>query len=80
MYYKCVPILCDNTSAINLTINSVQHSRMKHIKIKLHFIRDHVTKGNVSFDLFVQMVKLQIFSPNLEQKKGLIMLEEVWAL
>ena len=29
----CVPILYDNTSVINLTKNSVQHSRIKHIKI-----------------------------------------------
>ena len=28
-----VPLLCDNTSAINLTKNQVQHSRTKHIEI-----------------------------------------------
>ena len=28
-----VPILCENMSAINLTKNSIQHSRTKHIKI-----------------------------------------------
>jgi hypothetical protein len=42
-----VPILCDNTSAINLTKNPIQHSRTKHIEIKHHFIRDHVAKGDV---------------------------------
>ena len=41
----CVPIFCDNTSAINLTKNLVQqHSRIKHIEIQHHFLRDHVGK------------------------------------
>ena len=44
--YTKIPILCDNTSAINLTKNPIQHSRSKHIDIKHHFIRDHVHKGD----------------------------------
>ncbi|XP_057418517.1 secreted RxLR effector protein 161-like [Lotus japonicus] len=34
-----IPLLCDNTSAINIAKNLVQHSRTKHIEIKHHFIR-----------------------------------------
>ena len=45
--YTKIPILCDNTSAINLTKNPIQHSRSKHIDIKHHFIRDHVKKGDI---------------------------------
>ena len=41
-----VPLMCDNTSAINLTKNQIQHSRTKHIEIRYHFIRDHVSNGN----------------------------------
>jgi len=37
-----ISLLCDNTSAINLTKNPIQHSRAKHIEIHHHFIRDHV--------------------------------------
>ena len=44
------PIRCDNTSAINLTKNPVQHSRSKHIEIRHHFIRDHVQNSNVILD------------------------------
>jgi len=43
--YKKIPILCDNTSAINLSKNPIHHSKSKHIEIKHHFIRDHVQKG-----------------------------------
>jgi len=32
------PIRCDNTSAINLSKNPVQHSRTKHIEIRHHFL------------------------------------------
>jgi len=41
-----VPLLCDNTRAINLTKNQVQHSRTKHIEIRQHFIRDHINNGD----------------------------------
>jgi len=41
-----ISLLCDNTSAINLTKNPVQHSRTKHIEIRHHFIRDHIMNGD----------------------------------
>jgi len=41
-----IPLLCDNTSAINLTKNPIQHSTTKHIEIRHHFIRDHVINGD----------------------------------
>ena len=45
--YDHVPIMCDNTSAINLSKNPIQHSRTKHIEIRHHFLRDHVQKGDI---------------------------------
>ncbi|KAJ9561167.1 hypothetical protein OSB04_006327 [Centaurea solstitialis] len=42
-----IPIYCDSKSAIQITANPVQHSRMKHIDIRYHFIKDHVEKGNL---------------------------------
>ena len=47
MRYTKIPILCDNTSAINLAKNPIQHSRFKHIDIKHRFIRNHVQKRDV---------------------------------
>jgi len=51
MFENHIPVLCDNTSAINLSKNPIQHSRAKHIEIRHHFIRDYVQKGvfNISF-------------------------------
>ena len=41
-----VPLYSNNTSAINLTKNPMQHSKTKHIEIRYHFICDHVQKGD----------------------------------
>ena len=35
-------VFCDNTSAINISKNPLQHSRTKHIDICHHFIKDLV--------------------------------------
>ena len=42
-----IPIMCDNSSAINLAKNPIVHSRTKHIEIRHHFIRDHISKGDI---------------------------------
>ena len=42
-----VPLLCDNESAIKIVYNPQQHTRMKHIEIPHHFIRDHVARGDI---------------------------------
>ena len=48
--YSHVPIKCDNTSAISISKNLVQHSRTKHIEIRHHFLRDHAQKGDITLD------------------------------
>ena len=40
-------IFCDNKIAIAMTQNIAFHSRMKHIDIRHHFIRDLVAKGMI---------------------------------
>ena len=40
-------VFCDNTSAINLSKNPVQHSKSKHIEIRYHFIQDLVEEKTV---------------------------------
>jgi len=41
-------IHCDNTSAINISKNPVQHSRTKHIDIRHHFIFDLVESREIA--------------------------------
>ena len=48
--FGCTPILCDDTSAICLSKNPIQHLRTKHIKIRNHFIRDHIKKGDIALN------------------------------
>jgi hypothetical protein len=45
--YKSVPLMCDNYNAICLAQNSIFHDRAKHIKVRHHFLRDHVEKGDI---------------------------------
>nr|GEZ23968.1 hypothetical protein [Tanacetum cinerariifolium] len=40
-------VYCDNVSAIYLTANLVQHQRIKHIEIDIHFVRDIVARGEI---------------------------------
>ncbi|XP_070013122.1 uncharacterized protein [Nicotiana sylvestris] len=42
---ESVPLLCDNTSALNMAKNPVQQKRTKHIDVRHHFLRDNVEKG-----------------------------------
>ena len=52
----CVPIMCDNTSAIFLTKNLIQHFRTKYIEIRHHFLRDKVNKNKIELH-FVEIEK-----------------------
>jgi len=43
-------IYCDNTSAINLSKNPINHSRTKHIDIRHHFLHDNIEKDKISLE------------------------------
>ena len=80
----CIPILCDNTSAINMAKNPVQHKRTKHIDVRHHFLRDNVEKGNIIMefcktenqvaDIFTKALGRESFQKN-RLELGLIFLE-----
>nr|GEX04656.1 copia protein [Tanacetum cinerariifolium] len=46
-YFNKIPIYCDSKSTITISCNPVQHSRMKHIAVRYHFIKEHAEKGTI---------------------------------
>ena len=40
-------LYCDNKSAINIAHNPIQHDRIKHIEIDMHFIKEKLEEGLV---------------------------------
>ncbi|GJS48969.1 retrovirus-related pol polyprotein from transposon TNT 1-94 [Tanacetum coccineum] len=68
IYYKMVPIFCDNTSAIAISNNPVLYSRTKHIDIKYHFTRDHILKGEIELHFIPTKYQLaDIFTKSLDE-------------
>lgn len=43
-YDDAIPIMCNNTSFINISKNLVIHSRTKHISTWYHFLREKVVE------------------------------------
>ena len=65
-----VPLFCDNTSAINLTKNQVQHSITKHIEVRHHFIHNHVSNGDCEIPFVATESQLaDIFTKPLSKEK-----------
>ena len=59
-------VFCDNTSAINISKNPIQHSKSKHIEIHYHSIRDLVEDKVICLE-FIHMnnQKADIFTKPL---------------
>lgn len=76
-----IPIMCDNSSAINISKNPVMHSRTKNIAIKYHFFREKVAEKEVKVeyvctnekivDIFTKPVSKDSFE-YLRQKLGVV--------
>jgi hypothetical protein len=45
--HRATLVYCDNTSAVYMTSNPVQHQRTKHIEINLYFVRELVAAGDL---------------------------------
>uniref|UniRef100_A0A8R7PMA5 Copia protein n=1 Tax=Triticum urartu TaxID=4572 RepID=A0A8R7PMA5_TRIUA len=44
---RATVVYCDNVNAVYMSSNPVQHQRMKHIEIDLHFVRERVALGEL---------------------------------
>ena len=63
-------IYCDNTSAINISKNPVQHSRTKHIEIQHHFIRELIEDGTLTLEfIHTDDQKANLFIKPLDSKR-----------
>ena len=80
----CIPILCDNTSTMNMAKKPVQHKRTKHIDVRHHFLRDNVEKGSIAMkfcktedqvaNIFTKALGIESFQKN-RLELGLIVLD-----
>jgi hypothetical protein len=80
-YDEPIPIYCDNTSVINISKNPVMHSKMKHIPIKYHFLREQVVENKIRVeyvgtkeqveDIFTKPLPREAFE-YLRQRLGVI--------
>ena len=71
----------DNTSAISLSKNVVQHSKAKHIPIKYHYLREQAASKNIRLeyiptreqvaDIFTKPLNKDVFE-HLRQNLGVI--------
>ena len=67
---KHLTIYYDNTSAINISKNSVQHSQTKHIEIRHHFIRELVEDGTLTLEfIHTNDQKADLFTKPLDSKQ-----------
>ena len=67
---KHLTIYCDNTSAINISKNSFQHSQTKHIEIQHHFIRELVEDGTLTLDfILIDDQKANLFTKPLNDRQ-----------
>lgn len=58
-YEEPILILCDNTSAINISKNLVMHSKKNNIAIKHHFLREKVAYQEVRLDYITKKDKVE---------------------
>ncbi|KAJ9544542.1 hypothetical protein OSB04_024249 [Centaurea solstitialis] len=76
-----IPIYCDSRSAIQITVNPVQHSRTKQIDIRYYFIKDHVKKGNIELYFVESDLQLaDLFTKPFDEKRHFFLLSKLGML
>jgi hypothetical protein len=71
-----VPLLYDNESVIKIAYNTCEHTRIKHIDIRHHFLRDYVIKGDIVIShVGINDQLANIFIKSLDEK----WFHEVWS-
>ena len=64
-------VYCDNSNAIDISKNPIQHSKIKHIEIRYHFIRDLVERKIVCLEYIpTECQNADIFTKPLDRSKS----------
>ena len=70
IFQDSMVVYCDNSSAIDISKNPVQHSKTKHIEIRYHFIRDLVERKIVCLEYILnERQNADIFTKPLDRSK-----------
>ena len=70
IFQNTMVVYCDNSSAIDISKNPVQHSKTKHIEIRYHFIRDLVERKIVCLEYIpIEHQNADIFTKPLDRSK-----------
>lgn len=66
----CIPNYCYSESAIAISQIPIQHSKMKKIQLRYHFIKDHILKGNIEL-VFLPLDEeiVDVFTKTLDSSK-----------
>jgi hypothetical protein len=68
--YKSVPLMCDSSGAICLADNPVFHGRAKHIKVRHHFLRDYIEKGEIEIKFIdIERQSANIFTKSIDSSR-----------
>ena len=63
-------VYCDNSNAIDISKNSVQHSKTKHLEIRYHFIRNLVERKIVCIEYIpTERQNADIFTKPFDRSK-----------
>ncbi|KAI3732428.1 hypothetical protein L1987_63633 [Smallanthus sonchifolius] len=76
LQFSNTPIYVDNSAAIAITKNPVQHSKTKHIGIKYHFIRDCFEKKLIDVvQINTDFQKADLYTKAFDKPRFLFLLE-----
>ena len=63
-------VYCDNSSAIDISENPIQHVKTKHIEIRYHFIRELIERKIVTLEYIpTERQNANIFTKPLDRSK-----------
>ena len=72
-------VYCDNSSAIDISKNPIQHSKTKHLEIRYNFIRDLVERKIVCLEYIpTEWQNADLFTKPLDRSKFETLHQVIW--